>query len=489
MKQALVILSDRDADAPRLPAVATVSKDRERPDHDHGGWQFGVDAALAGRLWIDRPYFTGNPSPSWLVEVCRTITGIGGYCQAGNEQNHPVEGWQGGVTTWRAFWQELTTRYPSGNWLAMPPSPGIPGWQEWVTRDAPRLAVHAYGTLSQMQQIVNWYLANTAGELFITECNFGAGNAVDRNDWARQHLKPFLDWCGRQARVKFLSYFSFRWDQSHTLPTPVDAAGTEIITVLQNWQPTGGAMPLADVLLTEGEGQRAIRFNPTAALQVAINRDGFQIASDEFDVSHEGAAYKGQLAERLSDGAVRVYYGDLLPGGGWGGNVRHVQRGGQEFTIDDSRRSPNFAARPEGAASRAIVWHATAGPLTPSLNHLTSPTSGVSTHYLIAKDGRIFSLVPDYLRAFHAGNTVLVDGFDYNDISIGVELENANDGKDPYPPIQLEAAVWLAKKLKDKYAIPRSGNVTHAAVAIPRGRKTDPRGLDLERQILDRVYA
>lgn len=260
--------------------------------------------------------------------------------------------------------------------------------------------------------------------------------------------------------------------------------------------PPGGDMELADVLLAKGEERRALRFNPTAALQVAINRDGFQIASDEFDVSHEGKGYRGQLAERLSDGAVRVYYGDLI-GGAWGGNVRHVQRGGeapQEFSIV-AHPSPNFDDRPPGATIKAIVWHATAGGLSGSLSHLSDPDppggpdARVSTHYVIAKDGRIFYMVPDEKRAWHAGPTVLVNNYDYNDISVGVELVNQNDGKDPYPQIQLDAAVWLARKLKIRFGMPRSGHKTHAAVAVPPGRKTDPRGLDLERQILDRVYA
>lgn len=412
MKPALVLLSDRDTDAPFLPGIATVSKDRNRPGFDHGGWQMGVNAAAVGGLWVDRPYFTGNPPADWLINECRVITQAGGYCQAGNEENLPDEGWQGGFPAWRQFWRDLNTLYPEGNWLAMPPSPGVPGWDGWVIRDAPRLAVHCYGTLQEMMDVLNWYLANTSGDLFITECNFAAGRQVDRNQWAHEHLRPFLDLCGSLTRVKFLAYFAHRWNMSHTLPTPVDAAGTEILTVLQTWQ--GGAMSLANVLLDEGEARRAIRFNPGAALQQAGNRDGFQIASPEYDITHEGKSYRGQLFERLGDGAVRVYYGDLI-NGTWGGNVRHVQRGGgsqpqQPKLID----LPTTHKEPRGGNKvEYIIVHSAVAPddgtVDSTARYLTKNSRKVSSNEVVG-DGKVYRLANDDEVTYHAEYGTLPDG-------------------------------------------------------------------------------
>lgn len=68
---------------------------------------------------------------------------------------------------------------------------------------------------------------------------------------------------------------------------------------------------LRDALLWHGAANQAIQLNPDAALQKEINAAGFQITSDEFPVEFRGVGYVGQRAERLSDGAVRMYYAEL----------------------------------------------------------------------------------------------------------------------------------------------------------------------------------
>jgi hypothetical protein len=79
---------------------------------------------------------------------------------------------------------------------------------------------------------------------------------------------------------------------------------------------------LRTVLLAAGERHQLIQFNPQAALQKVIFPDGFCINSPEFDVTLDGVTYRGQRAERLSDGAVRVYFAEL---GQWH-LVRYVQK-------------------------------------------------------------------------------------------------------------------------------------------------------------------
>ena len=68
---------------------------------------------------------------------------------------------------------------------------------------------------------------------------------------------------------------------------------------------------LREALLWHGAANQAIELNPDAALQRVINSAGMQITSDEFRVEFGGAVYVCQRAERLSDGAVRVYYAEL----------------------------------------------------------------------------------------------------------------------------------------------------------------------------------
>jgi N-acetyl-anhydromuramyl-L-alanine amidase AmpD len=68
---------------------------------------------------------------------------------------------------------------------------------------------------------------------------------------------------------------------------------------------------------------------------------------------------------------------------------------------------------------------------------------------------------------------------DVNDFAIGVCLSNRNDGE-TYPKAQLFEAAMVCVQLVNHYGIPLERIVTHAEVALPPGRKTDPLGLDLE---------
>ena len=106
-----------------------------------------------------------------------------------------------------------------------------------------------------------------------------------------------------------------------------------------------------------------------------------------------------------------------------------------------------------GAPIRLVVIHATAG--TNSLSWLASSPSNtgkVSAHALVTKAGTIYRIVPDDLAANHCGfSRVTLDGTTYtgssrpniNQVSLGVELENRNDGRDPHPDAQIAALGWL----------------------------------------------
>lgn len=144
--------------------------------------------------------------------------------------------------------------------------------------------------------------------------------------------------------------------------------------------------------------------------------------------------------------------------------------------IDTSHTSPNHSSR-HGARISLLVLHATVGSYASSLAWLCSPESRVSTHYLIAKTGHTAQLVPDRLAAWHAGRSAWHGQTNINECSIGVELENANDGHDPYPPAQLAAAHQLCQSLIARYNIERGDVVRHLDIAIPHGRKSDPAGL------------
>src|SRR5690242_17065325 len=145
------------------------------------------------------------------------------------------------------------------------------------------------------------------------------------------------------------------------------------------------------------------------------------------------------------------------------------------MVIDRSIRSPNHSPR-DGRAITILVLHATAGSARSALAWLTNPLSRVSAHYLIEKTGRVYQLVPDEEIAWHAGRASWHGETAINEVSIGIELENANDGRDPYPTQQLEALKELARTEVARYRIAPEMVVRHLDIALPKGRKTDPAG-------------
>jgi N-acetyl-anhydromuramyl-L-alanine amidase AmpD len=125
---------------------------------------------------------------------------------------------------------------------------------------------------------------------------------------------------------------------------------------------------------------------------------------------------------------------------------------------------------------RALVIHATAGTNSlPWLRQGGSSGAPVSCHYLVSKAGGISQFVKDEDTAWHAGasrwNGLEVNG-SLNAVSLGIELENLNNGHDPYPPLQLAAAAELSRSLMARYGIDPANLVRHRDISP--GRKTDP---------------
>lgn len=124
-----------------------------------------------------------------------------------------------------------------------------------------------------------------------------------------------------------------------------------------------------------------------------------------------------------------------------------------------------------------IVVHATASEtLESAAGWLCNPASEVSTHYIIGQNGRIYQLVDDQDVAWHAGTSNWNGTKDVNGVSLGIELENRNDGKDPYTPAQIDALNYLVLWKARQYRISIENIVRHLDVAVPQGRKTDPKG-------------
>lgn len=144
------------------------------------------------------------------------------------------------------------------------------------------------------------------------------------------------------------------------------------------------------------------------------------------------------------------------------------------------RPSPNFNMRPSGTPISGIVLHADAsGSVASSMDWIRRAESKVSYHVIIGRRGDIYALVRPEHRAWHAGASEWDGAKDCNDYTIGVCLSNRNDGMETYPIAQRQAAMDVCAALCRHYKIPPTRIASHARVATPAGRKTDPKGIDI----------
>jgi N-acetyl-anhydromuramyl-L-alanine amidase AmpD len=123
-----------------------------------------------------------------------------------------------------------------------------------------------------------------------------------------------------------------------------------------------------------------------------------------------------------------------------------------------------------------IILHHTANDATAEQEgrYFQTTDRKVSAHYTIGKDGTIVQSVDDARAAWHAGTSAFQGKEHVNLFSLGIEICNKGDGRDPYTDAQYQALAQLVAYLQTTYNIPRSRIVGHKDVALPRGRKVDP---------------
>ena len=136
--------------------------------------------------------------------------------------------------------------------------------------------------------------------------------------------------------------------------------------------------------------------------------------------------------------------------------------------------SPNWSPRPAGVQPRLIVLHATGpGSLKGILDWVKTKNSKVSYHGLIASDGAYYQIIDPKHTAWHAGVSEWNGVKNVNGISLGLAFVNPNDGVIPLTPQQIAVAKGVIQYWRQQYATIEAVT-THAAVALPKGRKTDP---------------
>jgi N-acetylmuramoyl-L-alanine amidase len=145
--------------------------------------------------------------------------------------------------------------------------------------------------------------------------------------------------------------------------------------------------------------------------------------------------------------------------------------------------SPNHGERRGCAGPDSIILHYTGmRDAASALLWLANPLSQVSAHYLLFEDGRIFQMVPENRRAWHAGRSAWQGETDMNSRSIGIEIVNPGhdltvEGPFPplgpaYPDMQIAALIVLLRDIVTRWNIPARRILAHSDIAP--GRKIDP---------------
>ena len=138
-----------------------------------------------------------------------------------------------------------------------------------------------------------------------------------------------------------------------------------------------------------------------------------------------------------------------------------------------TRLSPNVNARRGGAHPDILLLHFTnMETAEAAVDRLCDPdvSPPVSCHYVIAEDGRLWQLVPEEMRAWHAGIGVWGAVDEVNSRSIGIEL--ANKGNHPFPEPQMRVLEALMQGIMARWAIPPERVIGHSDMAPDR--KDDP---------------
>lgn len=129
-------------------------------------------------------------------------------------------------------------------------------------------------------------------------------------------------------------------------------------------------------------------------------------------------------------------------------------------TVNFNMRKPNYV----------IIHYTAQDSIQQTLKTFTIVRTQVSAHYVVAKDGKVYHMLNDYLRAWQAGISKWGSITDMNSCSIGIEIDN--NGHEPFNDAQINSLLALLAKLKSDYNIPAANFIGHQDIAPTR--KPDP---------------
>lgn len=131
-----------------------------------------------------------------------------------------------------------------------------------------------------------------------------------------------------------------------------------------------------------------------------------------------------------------------------------------------------------------IILHASNGSEKDDVQYFT--TSAVSAHWYITRDGRYYQFVDNADTAYHVGKAIST--LYSNAATVGIEHEHLDP--DPsagrkmnqdWPDAQVLASADLCAFLCHRYGLKPGNILTHAFVAEPQGRVSDPVGFPMKK--------
>ena len=136
-------------------------------------------------------------------------------------------------------------------------------------------------------------------------------------------------------------------------------------------------------------------------------------------------------------------------------------------------KSPNYNSRKNSKISLIIIHYTALKNTNDAITYLCNKKNKVSSHYVIAQNGTVYSLVEDKFRAWHAGRAFWQGISDINSLSIGIELDYSPYGKNnKFSFKMINSLKKLILKLKRNYKINKNSIIAHSDIAP--FRKKDP---------------
>ena len=136
-------------------------------------------------------------------------------------------------------------------------------------------------------------------------------------------------------------------------------------------------------------------------------------------------------------------------------------------------KSPNYNSRKNSKIKLIIIHYTALQNTEDAIFYLCNKNKKVSSHYLVSQNGKIYNLVKDKFRAWHAGQSFWQNITDVNSFSIGIELDYSPYGKNKkFSRKMINALKLLVNKIQKKYKISKKNILAHSDVSP--FRKIDP---------------